>query len=209
MRRPLRKTALASILFAGALLAVAVAVEAQQPKKVYRMGYLAASDRASDSARSEAIRLALRDLGYVEGHNIAFEYRYAAGKTDRYAALAEELVRLKVDVIVVAGADLLIQGAKNATQTIPIVMTGAGLDPVQAGFVQSLAHPGGNVTGITSLAGELLGKRLELLKEVVPKLSRVAVLYDPSVPDNVLDVKEIVPDAARALRGSPGTSPLQ
>ena len=109
----------------------------------------------------------------------------------------------------VAGADLLIQGAKNATQTIPIVMTGAGLDPVQAGFVQSLAHPGGNVIGITSLAGELLGKRLELLKEVVPKLSRVAVLYDPSVPDNVLDVKEIVPDAARALRGSPGTSPLQ
>ena len=85
----MRKTALASILFAGALLAVAVAVEAQQPKKVYRMGYLAASDRASDSARSEAIRLALRDLGYVEGHNIAFEYRYAAGKTDRYAALAE------------------------------------------------------------------------------------------------------------------------
>src|SRR5215467_7259374 len=200
MRRPLRKTALASILFAGALLAVAVAVEAQQPKKVYRMGYLAASDRASDSARSEAIRLALRDLGYVEGHNIAFEYRYAAGKADRYAVLADDLVRLKVDVIVVAGADQLIQGAKNATQTIPIVMTGAGSDPVQAGFVQSLAHPGGNVTGITNLAGELLGKRLELLKEVVPKLSRVVVLYDPSVPDSVLDVKEVLPDAARALR---------
>src|SRR5262249_40804103 len=181
------------------LLALCTTALAQQPK-VPRIGYLSVTDPTSDFARSEAIRVALRDLGYIEGQNIAFVYRYAAGKADRYAVLADDLVRLKVDVIVVAGADELIQGAKNATQTIPIVMTGAGSDPVQAGFVQSLAHPGGNVTGITNLAGELLGKRLELLKEVVPKLSRVAVLYDPSVPDSVLDVKEVLPDAARALR---------
>jgi putative tryptophan/tyrosine transport system substrate-binding protein len=186
-------------LLATFLLTTGLA-QAQQPNKIPRIGYLSVTDPTSNLVRSEAIRLALRDLGYIEGHNIAFEYRCAAGNADRYAVLADELVHLKVDVIVVAGGDRLIQAAKNATQTIPIVMTGAGLDPVQAGFVQSLAHPGGNVTGITSLAGELVGKRLELLKEVVPKLGRVAVLYDPSVPDNVLDVKEILPDAARALR---------
>src|SRR5262249_419107 len=134
-------------LFAAALLSTASFVEAQQPKKVPRIGYLSVTDPTSDFARSEAIRVALRHLGYIEGQNIAFVYRFAAGKTDQFAVLANELVRLKVDVIVVAGADRLIQAAKNATQTIPIVMTGAGSDPIQAGFVQSLAHPGGNVTG--------------------------------------------------------------
>jgi len=188
------------LVICAMLFGLCSSAEAQQPKNVPRIGYLSVTDPTSDFARSEAIRVALRDLGYIEGQNIAFVYRYAAGKADQFAVLANELVRLKVDVIVVAGADRLIQAAKNATQTIPIVMTGAGSDPVQAGFVQSLAHPGGNVTGITNLAGELLGKRLELLKEVVPKLSRVAVLYDPSVPDSVLDVKEVLPDAARALR---------
>ena len=155
--------------------------EAQQPKKVPRIGYLSSADAARESARSEAIRLALRELGYIEGQNIAIEYRYAEGKLDRLPELAAELVRLKVDIIVVAGGDTAIQAAKNATKTIPIVMTGAGTDPVEAGFVESLARPGGNVTGITLLTRELGGKRLELLKEAVPKVARVAVLYDPAI----------------------------
>ncbi len=173
--------------------------EAQQPKKVPRIGYLS-TDRANDSTRSEAIRLALRELGYIEGQNIAIEYRYAGRKTDRLPELAAELVRLKVDIIVVTGGDPMIQAAKNATKTIPIVMVGAGIDPVEAGFVESLARPGGNVTGLTNLRGELSGKQLELLKEAVPKLAHVAVLYDPTIPLNVLQVKEALPVAARALR---------
>ena len=108
-------------------------------------------------------------------------------------------MRLKVDIIVVAGGDPLIRAAKNATKTIPIVMVGAGLDPVEAGLVESLARPGGNVTGLTNLARELSGKRLELLKEAVPKVARVAVLYDPATPGIVLEVKEVLPVAARAL----------
>ena len=173
--------------------------EAQQPKKVPRIGYLSPVDPASESTRAEAIRLALRELGYIEGQNIAIEYRYAEGKRDRLPELAAELVRLKVDIIVVAGGDTPIQAAKNATKTIPIVMVGVGLDPVKAGLVESLARPGGNVTGITNLNTELGGKRLELLKEAVPKLARVAVLYDPAIPSTVLEVKEVLPVAARAL----------
>ena len=173
--------------------------QAQQPKKVPRIGYLSAVDPASESTRSEAIRLALRELGYIEGQNIAIEYRYAEGKRDRFPELAAELVRLKVDIIVVAGGDTLIRAAKNATKTIPIVMVGAGPDPVEAGLVESLARPGGNVTGLTNLTRELGGKRLELLKEAVPKLARVAVLYDPATPASVLEVKEVLPVAARAL----------
>ena len=164
------------------LLCIGEVVEAQQPKKVPRIGYLSSGDPASESTRSEAIRLALRELGYIEGQNIATEYRYAEGKRDRFPELAAELVRLKVDIIVVAGGNRLIRAAKNATKTIPIVMTGAGVDPVEAGLVESLARPGGNVTGITNLSRELGGKRLELLKEAVPKLARVAVLYDPATP---------------------------
>jgi len=174
-------------------------VDAQQSKKVLRIGYLSATDRASDSARAEAIWLALRERGHIEGQNIVTEYRYAEGKQDRLPALAAELVRLKVDIIVVAAADRAIRAAKNATKTIPIVMAGAGLDPVEAGYVESLSRPGGNITGITILGGELGGKRLELLKEAVPKLVRVAVLYDPATPDSVHDVKEILPAAAGAL----------
>ena len=189
-----------TVLTLGAmLLALCVSAEAQQPKKVSRIGYLAASDPATDSARSEAIRLALRELGYIEGQNIAIEYRYAEGKADRYPEFLAELVRLKVDIIVVAGADTAVRAAKNATKTIPIVMMGAGLDPVEAGYVESLARPGGNVTGLTILNRELSGKRLELFKEAVPKLSRVAVLYDPATPDSVHVVKEVLPVAAGAL----------
>jgi ABC transporter substrate binding protein len=134
---------------------------AQQPKNVTRIGYLSAFEPTTESTRSEAIRLALRELGYIEGQNIAIEYRYAEGKSDRYPELAAELVPLKVDIIVVAGADRLIRVVKNTTKTIPIVMTGGGSDPVEAGLVESLARPGGNVTGLTTLNSELGGKRLE------------------------------------------------
>jgi putative tryptophan/tyrosine transport system substrate-binding protein len=186
-------------LLATVLLITLASARAQQPKKIYRMGYLSASDPARDLARAEAIRLALRELGYIEGQDIATEYRYAEGKRDRYPELAAELVRLRVDIIVVAGADPVAQAAKNATKTIPIVMVGPGRDPVEAGLVESLARPGGNVTGITNLAPELGGKRLELLKEAVPKLARVAVLYDPAAPGTSREVKEDLPAAARAL----------
>jgi putative ABC transport system substrate-binding protein len=141
----------------------------------------------------------LHERGDREGQNIATEYRYAEGKLDRFPELAAELVRLKVDIIMVAGGTPLVRAAGNATKTIPIVMTGAVLDPVEESLVDSLARPGGKVTGITRLEGELAGKRLELLKEAVPKVTRVAVLYDPTRPDSVLDVKEVLPVAARAL----------
>ena len=171
-----------SWLLTGILLATVSSAAAQQPKKVSRIGYLSSlSIVSSESTRAEAIRLALRELGYIEGQNIAIEYRYAEGKLDRYPELAAELVRLKVDIIVVAGGDRLIRAAKNATKTIPIVMVGSGSDPVEAGLVESLARPGGNVTGLTNLSRELGGKRLELLKEAVPKVARVAVLYDPTI----------------------------
>jgi putative ABC transport system substrate-binding protein len=195
----MKKVAALSLLIAVALVAFAVIVEAQQPKKVFQIGYLSNTDAATDSSRAEAIRLALRKLGYIEGQNIAIEYRYSEGKRDRAPELAAELVRLKVDIIVVAGGETWIRAAKNATKTIPIVMVGLGTDPVKAGLVKSLARPGGNVTGITALSRELGGKRLELLKEAVPKISRVTVLYDPANPNSV-EVKEDLRIAARALK---------
>ena len=185
--------------FCSMLLALPFPARAQQPKKVPRLGYLSALDPARESTRSEGIRLALRERGYIEGQNIAIEYRYTEGKLDRAPELAAELVSLKVDIIVVAGGDTWIRSAKNATKTIPIVMTGQGADPVDAGLVESLARPGGNVTGITNLTTQLGGKRLELFKEAVPKLARVAVLYEPASPNSVLELKE-VQTAARALR---------
>ena len=154
----------------------------------------------SDSARAEGIRLALRERGYIEGQNIATEYRYAEGKLDRAPELLAELVRLKVDIIIVAGGSNWTRAAKNATKTIPIVMVGTGADPVEAGLIESLAHPGGNITGLTLLNRELGGKRLELFKEAVPKLTRVAVLYDPAAPDPAREVKKDLPVAARALK---------
>ncbi len=182
-----------------ALTVCGARAEAQQAKKVTRIGYLSTTDPSRDSTRSEAIRLALRELGYVEGQNIAIEYRYAEGRVDRFPELAAELVRLKVDIIVVAGGGRAPLAAKNATKTIPIVMMGQELDPVEAGLVESLARPGGNVTGITNLSRELGGKRLELLKEAVPKVARVAVLYEPAAPGSVREVKEDLPVVARAL----------
>jgi putative ABC transport system substrate-binding protein len=195
----MKRAAVPSILVAVVLLAVGGIVEAQQPKKVPRIGYLSALDPTSESFRSEQIRLALRELGYIEGQNIATEYRYGEGKQDRFPELAAELVRLKVDLIVVGGGDDSIRAAMNATKTIPIVMVGAGRDPVRAGLVESLARPGGNVTGVTNFSRELGGKRLELLKEAIPKLVRVGVLYDPAIPGTSREVKEDLPVAARAL----------
>jgi ABC-type uncharacterized transport system substrate-binding protein len=174
--------------------------EAQQPKKVTRIGYLSSVDPATESTRADGIRLALRELGYIEGQNIAIEYRYSEGKTDQAPELAAELARLKVDIIVVAGGIHWIAAAKNATKTIPIVMVGAGNDPVEAGLIESLARPGGHVTGLTNLSGKLGGKRLELLKEAVPKVTRVAVLYEPATAANVREVNEDLPVAARALK---------
>jgi putative ABC transport system substrate-binding protein len=195
MNQKIFALALGAILFALCLPA-----SAQQPKKIPRIGYLSTTDPSRDSTRSEAIRLALREIGYIEGQNIAIEFRYAERKRDRLPELAAEPVRLKVDIILAASGDALIRAAMNATKTIPIVMMGAGSDPVEAGLVQSLARPGGNVTGLTNLGRELGGKRLELLKETVPKVARVAVLYEPASPPSVIEVKEILPVAARALR---------
>jgi putative tryptophan/tyrosine transport system substrate-binding protein len=170
------------------LFALCVSAQAQQPKKVPRIGLLAAPPASSMSARVEAFRQGLRELGYVEGQNIAIEYRYAEGKPDRYPELAAELVRLKVDVIVSVGPQTT-RAAKEATATIPIVMA-FDFDPVGNGFVASLARPGGHITGLSTLYPEISGKQLELLKEVVPKLSRVAVLGNSTVPGNAQALRE-------------------
>jgi putative ABC transport system substrate-binding protein len=181
------------------LFALCCPASAQHPKQIPRIGYLGTADAVSDLPRSAPFRAALRELGYIEGENIAIEYRYAEGKLDRFPELAAELVRLKVDMLVVGGGDRPVRAARNATKTIPIIMTGIGLDPVKEGHVESLARPGGNVTGITNLGRELGGKRLELLKEAVPKLGRVAVLYDPAIQNTVREMKEDLTVAARAL----------
>jgi putative ABC transport system substrate-binding protein len=181
------------------LLALPFPARAQQSKKVSLIGYLASGNAASEFTRAEAIRLALREFGYIEGQNMVTEYRYGEGKNDRFPELAAELVRLKVDLIVVAAGIPAVRAAKSATKTIPIVMVGGGSDPVGTGVVESLARPGGNVTGLTSLTRELGGKRLELLKEAVPKFARVAVLHQSTTPASVLELKE-VQTAARALR---------
>ncbi len=193
MKKKITVVALGAMLFA-----LCVPAHAQQPKKIFRIGYLSALDPATETTRAETIRLALREHGYIEGQNIAIEYRYTLGKVDRAPELVAELLRLKIDVMVVAGGDAWIQAAKNATNTIPIVMVGAGIDPVQAGLVESLGRPGGNVTGITLLSRELGGKRLELLKEALPKVARIAILYDPAILSNVTELKELQ-NAARAL----------
>jgi putative ABC transport system substrate-binding protein len=182
-----------------ALTVCGARAEAQQPKKVFRIGYLSSLSSSSESTRAEAIRLALRELGYIEGQNIVVESRYGEGKLNRAPELAAELVRLKVDIILITGGANWIRAAKDVTKTIPIVMVNSVLDPVEEGLVESFARPGGNVTGLTLLSKELSGKRLELLKEAVPKLVRVAVVYDPVSAPNEVKVKEELPAAARAL----------
>ena len=170
------------------LLASRFPANAQQPTKVPRIGYLTASSLSANAARIEAFRQGLRELGYLEGKNIVIEYRHAEGKFDRLPALAAELVRLKVDVIVTAGPTST-RPAKEATVTISIIIAFDN-DPVGSGVVASLARPGGNITGLATLSPELSGKRLELLKEILPKISRVAVLGTSTTPGTAQELKE-------------------
>jgi len=178
------------------VLLTTVSARAQQPAKAPSIGYLAGVSLSANAARNEAFRQGLRELSYVEGKNIVVEWRYADGKLDRLPALAAELVRLKVNIIV-SGGGTVTRAAKAATSTIPIVMTNDA-DPVGDGFVASLARPGGNITGLSALAPELTGKRLEILREVVPKLSRVAVLGLSTNPGYAQMLKEIE-SAAKAF----------
>jgi putative ABC transport system substrate-binding protein len=170
-------------------LALSFPAEAQQPAKVPRIGWLTGGPVFANPATTEAFRQGLRELGYVEGKNIVIEWRGADGKRDRVPKLAAELVSLKVDVIVTSGATDT-RAAKAATVTIPIVMTNDG-DPVGNGFIASLARPGGNITGLSTLSPEISGKRLELLKEIVPKLSRVAVFGTSTSASNAQELGEV------------------
>jgi len=185
------------VVFGTLLLALGSPAEAQQAKKVSRIGSLATGSISTSPSRRKAFREGLRELGYVEGKNIVIESRYAEGKLDRLPALAAELVRLKVDVIVTASSAST-RSAKQATSTIPIVMLYDD-DPVGSGFVASLARPGGNITGLSTLSPETSGKQLELLKEIVPKLSHVAVLGNATTPGSPQALREINV-AADALR---------
>jgi putative tryptophan/tyrosine transport system substrate-binding protein len=181
---------------AGGLLAASVTAEAQQAQKAPRVGFLHYGS-PGPSPEVEAFRRGLHELGYVEGQNIAIEYRFASGRVERLTELAAELVRLKVDVIVTPTTPASL-AAKQATSTIPIVFA-AVADAVGAGLIANFARPGGNITGLASISAELGGKRLELLKQVVPKASRVAVLYNPADRSNVLVLKELQ-ESAPALR---------
>ena len=184
------KRKIAVLTLSALLMAFCCSAEAQQVPKVPRIGYFTGATPDGQSARIEAFRQGLRELGYIEGKNIVIEYRYAQGKLDRYPALAAELVRLKVDVIVTGGGGLT-RAVKNATSTIPIVMAQDG-DPVANGFVASLARPGGNITGLSNLAPEMSGKQLEILKEIIPKLARVAVFGSSATnPSNAQQLREI------------------
>jgi putative tryptophan/tyrosine transport system substrate-binding protein len=183
----MNKKILVSML-AVVILAIVHPAEAQQAKKVPRIGLLSPFSPSNTASWEQAFRQGLRDLGWVEGRNVSIEYRYSEGKDDRLYDLAADLVRLKVDIIVTAVTpDTL--AAKNATRAIPIVMASVG-DPVGSGFVESLARPGGNITGLTNIAPELSGKQLELLKDTVPKLTRVAVLWNPDASISTLGWKE-------------------
>ena len=186
-----KATVLGTMVFAlcSMLLAPCSSAQAQQPTKVPRIGYLSGGSLSSQLYRHEAFRQGLRELGYVEGKNIVIEWRFAEGKLDRLPALAAELVRLKVDVVI-TGGEAATRPVKEATATIPIVMTQDD-DPVGTGFVTSLARPGGNITGLSTLAPERSTKRLELLKEIVSGLSRVAVFGTSTEPSNARALKEI------------------
>jgi putative ABC transport system substrate-binding protein len=186
-----RSTRRTLILVAAAWPALAWvgAVRAQAPAKAPRIGFLSPLSPSDAVLWHQAFRLGLRDLGWVEGKNISIEYRYAEGKSDRIPDLAADLVRLKVDVIVASSTSAALP-AQKATRVIPIVIAAAG-DPVALGLVESLARPSGNVTGLSQMTVELVGKRLELLKEIIPKLSRVAVLWNPQAATSTLNWKEI------------------
>jgi putative tryptophan/tyrosine transport system substrate-binding protein len=172
------------------LFVLCVSARAQQPpKKMQRIGYLSPLSSSRDATRRQGFEQGLRELGYTGGQNIIVEYRFADGQLERLPELAAELVRLKADVIVAGGGSLIARTAKNATGTIPVVMTNAE-DPVGDGLIASLAHPGGNVTGLTALLPDLAAKRLELLKETIPKITRAAVLWNPTVREKAIEFKE-------------------
>jgi len=191
---------LALSVIAFVLVVLAATVEAQQPKKFFRIGYLSNTSPSVESPRSEAVGKRLRELGYVEGQNTSIDYRYGEGNLERAPKLAAELVGLNCDVIVVFGGTIWVRAVMAATRTIPVVMAGGGPDPVDIGVIKSLARPGGNVTGITLFSRELGSKRLEIFKEALPKLTRIAVLYDPALPANERLSKKDLPDLARALK---------
>jgi putative ABC transport system substrate-binding protein len=191
-----RRGKLVNVALATLLFALCGSAGAQQAVKVHRIGFLGGSSASAYGSFVEAFQQGLRDVGYTEGKNLVIEHRYAEGKLDRLTELAAELVRMGVDVIVVSGARA-IREAKNATKTIPIVMTTVE-DPVAMGIVDSLARPGGNITGLSNLAPELSGKRLELLKEAFPKISRAAVLWPPDAAGALVTFKE-TEVAARAM----------
>jgi len=180
----------------GATVAWPLAARAQQAAKVYRIGFLGNSTAALEADLVGPFREGLRDLGYVEGQNTLIEYRWAEGEYERFTALTAELIALRVDVIVTAGTPASLAVQKAAT-SIPLVMIAVG-DPVATGLVVSLGRPGGNITGLTSISSEMAGKRLELLREVVPKLSHVAVLWNAASPIQVIDERE-TRAAAQAL----------
>jgi putative tryptophan/tyrosine transport system substrate-binding protein len=182
------------------LLAAPLAAEAQQAGRVYRIGMLETTSPALNAANLDAFRQGLRELGYVEGHNFMIEYRSVDGRPERFPDLAAELVRLKVDLIVTRGTPAVL-AAKNARRTIPIVMA-TSADPVAAGVVSGLARPGGNVTGLTSIDSELIGKRFALLKEAIPSIARIALVLNLSNPSLVTQRKQIEV-AARSLRFQP------
>lgn len=177
------------VAFVVALTMCGAVAHSQQPSKISRLGWLTASSLAAQATRIEAFRQGLRDLGYVEGKNVAIELRSADGKLDRLTALVAELVQLKVDIVVSAGPAAT-RAVKQTTSSIPVVMTNE-TDPIASGFVASLARPGGNVTGLSTHSPELSGKQLEILKETVPKLSRVAVLETATDPGNAQSLKEL------------------
>jgi putative ABC transport system substrate-binding protein len=181
-------TSVVSVALYALLFVLCSSAGAQQAGKVYRIGWLTGGV-SGRSFSYEAVRRELREFGYVEGKNIVFEFRYAEGKPENSPALADELVRLRVDMIVCGGGNDT-QAAKNATKTIPIVFLESVADPAAIGLVKSLARPGGNITGFTTMASILAGKRLELLKESIPKLSRVAVLWNSQAADGGPQWKE-------------------
>jgi putative ABC transport system substrate-binding protein len=188
------KKAFVGLAFSAVLLALSFPSEAQQPKKIPRIGIAGTSEPGSEV---EAFRQGLKALGYIEGKNILFEYRFAGGKRDRLPGLVAELVQLKVDVLLPVNLPA-VRAAKEATKTIPVVMVLA-VDPVATGIVDSLAHPGGNITGLSRLMRDLSGKRLELLRDVVPKIARVGILWEPDAAGPAIAFKEYEA-AARALK---------
>jgi putative tryptophan/tyrosine transport system substrate-binding protein len=193
MRQMLSKLMTAVFL----LVAMPAAVDAQEPTRVWRIGFLGSGSSSSGDPRVEALRRGLRELGYAEGRNLAFEFRWARGNANRLPALAAELAKLKVDTIVTQGTQAT-DAARHAVTTIPIVFSVAG-DPIGTGLVISLARPGGNVTGLTDIAPEIAGKRLELLREAMPSITRIAILWNPANPSAAPQMQDTAA-VARSLK---------